>query len=58
MAEWIQAVAEPPPKEAVEDEHHAAKSLVHIVKSGTTCLEYLFIRRNALIQSSILLLKQ
>lgn len=38
------------PIEAAEDEKRAAKSLAYIITHGATWLEYLFVRRNALMR--------
>lgn len=48
--ERIRKVAKTPPKEAAEDEKRAAKSFAYIITHGATWLEYLFVRRNALMR--------
>ena len=49
-AEWIQRIAEPPAKDAAQDEIRAAKSLAFVIQHGATWLEYLFLHRNKLMR--------
>lgn len=48
--EKIRKISPTPSRETAEDEKRAAKSLAYIVKHGATCLEYLFVRRSALMR--------